>query len=309
VSYKPITGTFLDEITYDIPSQNWGPEEWASEFDTFVEAGIDTVVLIRGGCGPRLACPSEAISSRVPTLPVYQDVVQLFLDLAGPRDIRFYMGLYDSDRYWVRYDWRKEVEVNLAFIEEVAGRYANAPAFAGWYLPHETSDSSNRVLDINTTLAGRIRELSDRPILISPYWMGRADFAVRGEPRTLEEHVRVLDEVLERYAGLVDQCAFQDATAGLLELEALARETRALADRHGIELWSNTETFDRDMPLKFPPTDWRKLAHRLDAVQDHVEKIITFEFSHFLSPNSTWPAAAALYRRYREFLDSRNSRR
>lgn len=24
-----ITGTFLDEITHDIPSQNWGQEEWA----------------------------------------------------------------------------------------------------------------------------------------------------------------------------------------------------------------------------------------------------------------------------------------
>ena len=28
-----ITGTFLDEITHDIPSQNWGEEEWAADFD------------------------------------------------------------------------------------------------------------------------------------------------------------------------------------------------------------------------------------------------------------------------------------
>ena len=28
-----ITGTFLDEITHDIPSANWGPEEWAADFD------------------------------------------------------------------------------------------------------------------------------------------------------------------------------------------------------------------------------------------------------------------------------------
>jgi len=27
-----ITGTFLDEITHDIPSNNWGREEWADEF-------------------------------------------------------------------------------------------------------------------------------------------------------------------------------------------------------------------------------------------------------------------------------------
>ena len=28
-----IAGTFLDEITHDIPSQNWGPREWAADFD------------------------------------------------------------------------------------------------------------------------------------------------------------------------------------------------------------------------------------------------------------------------------------
>jgi hypothetical protein len=27
-----ITGTFLDEITHDIPSQNWGEEDWKKEF-------------------------------------------------------------------------------------------------------------------------------------------------------------------------------------------------------------------------------------------------------------------------------------
>lgn len=29
----PITGTFLDEITHEIPSQNWGPAEWTRDFD------------------------------------------------------------------------------------------------------------------------------------------------------------------------------------------------------------------------------------------------------------------------------------
>ena len=28
-----ITVTFLDEITQDIPSANWGPDEWSRDFD------------------------------------------------------------------------------------------------------------------------------------------------------------------------------------------------------------------------------------------------------------------------------------
>ena len=37
-----ITGTFLDEITHDIPSQNWGAREWRKEFELYKLIGIDT---------------------------------------------------------------------------------------------------------------------------------------------------------------------------------------------------------------------------------------------------------------------------
>ena len=59
----PITGTFLDEITYDIPAQNWGRREWAREFDIFADIGIDTVIIIRAGFGRRGAFPSQVIGN------------------------------------------------------------------------------------------------------------------------------------------------------------------------------------------------------------------------------------------------------
>ena len=33
-----------DEITHDIPSQNWGREDWRKEFELYKRIGIDTVV-------------------------------------------------------------------------------------------------------------------------------------------------------------------------------------------------------------------------------------------------------------------------
>lgn len=312
MSYQAISGTFLDEISVDIPSQNWGEREWAREFDTFVEAGIDTVVLIRLGLGERLACPSRAVTDRLPALPVHVDLVQLFLDLAAERDIDFFLGLYDSHYHWYRYDWRTEVDINLAVIDEMWQRYGGSPALRGWYLPHETTDTSLRILDINTTLAARLREISELPILVSPFFHGRADMATstdpRQRPRSPEEHVQIWEEIFQRYAGLVDYCAFQDGTVELARSAEYFAATAEAASRHGIVSWANIETFDRDMPIRFPPTDWRKLAHKLDAVQPYVEKIITFEFSHFLSPNSVWPAARNLYDRYGEFLTSRGAR-
>lgn len=307
MSYLPITGTFLDEMTHDIPSQNWGPDEWAREFDTFVDAGIDTAIMIRTGYQEKLACPSQTIADHRPVLPVQVDLVQLFLDLAAERSIKLFFGLYDSGYHWHRNDWTVEVELNKAYIHEMFARYGSSPAFQGWYLPHETFDSGMRIIDINTALATEIRSFSRLPILVSPFFHGRTDQATgpRGSARTVDEHVRAWTEILGAYSGLVDYCAFQDGTADLLALEDLVSATADVARQAGITLWSNLESFDRDMPIKFPPIDWRKLAHKLDVVQPYVEKVITFEFSHFISPNSTWPAAKNLYRRYQDHLATR----
>ena len=44
-----ITGTFLDEISHDIPHQNWGVAEWDADFRHMKAIGIDTVIMIRSG--------------------------------------------------------------------------------------------------------------------------------------------------------------------------------------------------------------------------------------------------------------------
>ncbi len=57
----PITGAFLDEISHDIPHQNWGEKEWDADFRYMKAIGIDTVIEIRSGYRkfityPRLIC-------------------------------------------------------------------------------------------------------------------------------------------------------------------------------------------------------------------------------------------------------------
>ena len=70
--------------------------------------------------------------------------------------------------------------------------------------------------------------------------------------------------------------------------------------RHGVTIWSNVESFDRDTPIKFPPADWRNLRLKLEEAAEVAEKIITFEFPHFMSPNSCYLAAHSLFHRYCE---------
>ena len=38
-----ITGTFLDEISHDIPHQNWGRAEWDRDFASMKSIGIDNL--------------------------------------------------------------------------------------------------------------------------------------------------------------------------------------------------------------------------------------------------------------------------
>ena len=142
-----ITGTFLDEITHDIPPQNWGRKEWAADFDAMRAIGIDTVILIRAGYRERLTFDSQVINRHRPCLPAYQDLVDLFLTEAERCGMQFFFGTYDSGEHWINGDYRTESDLNRDFCTEVMDRYGHRRAFAGWYISHE----------INTFNAGMMR--------------------------------------------------------------------------------------------------------------------------------------------------------
>lgn len=303
-----ITGTFLDEITYDIPSQNWGEKEWAKEFDVMSRAGIDTVIIIRAGLGDKMIFESEALKKHRRMLPAYQDLGDLLLRLAGKHKMKLFWGTYDTG------DWFKNPElavaINKDFVCEVWDRYRKHKAFAGWYLTFELSRAHPGHADLLLEVGRRVKKLSpDLPTLISPYIAGvKAHFD--GTPGiSLEEHRKDWDAIFGKVREGVDIVAFQDGHVDFLELTDYLRVNSELAAKHGIECWSNVETFDRDMPIKFPPIDWRKLRLKMEAAEAAgVSKLITFEFSHFLSPNSCYPAAHTLFRRYCEFTGIRWAR-
>lgn len=297
-----ITGTFLDEITHDIPSANWGPKEWARDFDAMQAIGIDTVILIRAGFRERMTFESETLQQFGPMRPAYLDLVDLFLREAERCGMDFYFGIYDSGIYWARGDYQKEIDINRRFSEEVIARYGHRQAFKGWYLSHELYGYDESFMKVYLGLARHLRELKEMPLLMSPYVKGRKQF---DDPITPEEHERQWDTIFAQLSGEVDIVAFQDGQVDFLELGEFMAINKALADKHGLRSWSNVETFERGMPINFLPINWQNLRFKIEAAkQAGVEKLITFEFSHFLSPNSMYPSAHQLYRRYQEWLQA-----
>ena len=103
---------------------------------------------------------------------------------------------------------------------------------------------------------------------------------------------------------VVDACAFQDGHIDYDELDAFFTVNKKLADKYGMQCWTNAETFDRDMPIRFLPIKFDKLRMKLEAAKRAgYDKAITFEFSHFLSPQSAYLQAGHLYDRYREYFE------
>lgn len=294
---KPlITGTFLDEITHDIPSQNWSAKEWEDEFKLYQKIGIDTVIIIRAGYRNKCIFPAKTIPD---LLPIYDDVGEIFYSLADKYALRVFFGTYDSGFHWIRRNWWKEVEINKAFLEEAVKRYGHHESFAGWYLSHETGRNDMHIIELFNHLGKHCKSLANFPVLISPYPQGAKQLGENA--LTLDESFDHWDRIFSDTKGAVDICAFQDGQVHYQELPRFIEGIAKLGKKHGVTIWSNLESFDRDMPIKFPPADWRYLRFKLETAAKVAEKIITFEFPHFMSPNSCYPAARNLFKRYSHF--------
>ncbi|NMD85072.1 DUF4434 domain-containing protein [Victivallis vadensis] len=295
-----ITGTFLDEISYDIPHQNWGRREWRRDFLNMRSIGIDTVIMIRCGLKQWLTYPSEILMRRQNCYRPVADLVEMFLELSDELGMKFFFGTYDSWCHWHSDHPEKELELNLQVVEEAWLRYGHHKSFAGWYLSQEISRGRKSVATLYRELGRCCKEVSGGlPVLISPLIDGVKEN--RKQSVSLEDHQREWDEMFSLIRDGVDTVAFQDGHCEFHELSDYLAVNRQLAEKYGIECWSNCESFDRDMPIRFLPIKWEKMRFKLRAAEAAgVRKVITFEFSHFMSPNSVYGAAGNLYHRYCE---------
>ena len=301
-----ITGTFLDEISHDIPHQNWGAKEWDADFSHMKRIGIDTVIMIRCGHRKFITYPSEYLMRTRGCYKPSVDLLKLFLRLAEKHGMSFYFGLYDPHADFATY-----AETNMAVIEEVWKNYGKYPAFKGWYVSSELSRKKPGCIESIARMGRQCKDVSGGlPTFISPYIDGKkAVEAFKGildkaKGVTADEHEREWSEIMDGIRGTVDICAFQDGHVDYNELDQFLAVNKRLCAKYGMKCWTNVESFDRDMPIKYLPIKFDKLRLKLEAAQRAgLEKAITFEFSHFMSPQSCYSAAAGLYDRYCEYFE------
>lgn len=308
-----IKGTFIDEISHDIPHQNWSEYEWDVDFAHMKNMGIDTVILIRCGYKRWVTYPSRVLESKQQVYRPAIDLVDLFLRLSEKHSMKFFFGLYDSGRYWTSGDYLAEVELNKRVIEEVWNTYGHRASFKGWYITQEVSRKTLGIIDVYARLGEHCKQVSNGlPTLISPYVDGRkqvSQFSTeisRAQAITTKQHENEWNEIMDGIKKAIDVVAFQDGQVEYDELPEFLHINKCLADKHGLQCWTNTESFDRDMPIKFLPIKWEKLWLKLEAAaRAGIEHAITFEFSHFMSPQSAYLQAGHLYNRYLEYHNNK----
>lgn len=307
-------GTFLDEISHDIPHQNWGEKEWDADFGYMKAAGIEDVILIRSGYRRWQTFPSEVLTREEGCYTPPVDLVDMFLRLSDKWGMQFWFGLYDSGKYWDAGDYEAEFELNKRVIDEVWAKYGHHESFRGWYISQECSRNIGKIIDMYAALGKYCKSVSGGlPTMISPYIDGSKNVSQyvsstkKENVVTIDSHREEWDAIFKGIQGAVDIVAFQDGHVEYDQLVDFLKVNKELADKYGMECWTNSETFDRDMPIKFLPIKWEKLRLKMAlAAEAGYENAITFEFSHFMSPQSAYLQAGHLYNRYMEYIKELN---
>ncbi|MCQ3035239.1 MAG: DUF4434 domain-containing protein, partial [Bacilli bacterium] len=293
----PITATFIDEITYDIVPQYWQEEEWKKDFDAMQEVGIDTVVIMRGVFYDKCLYPSKAFKDKKMD---YNDFIGFVLEEASKRQLKVYIGLYISNLCWNDGDYEGEIRNNKLYIDEILERYGHYDCFIGWYLPHETGHNSYNIKETSRGLIDLIKARTpEKKIMLSPFFRALDYYP---EPRlTPEQTYEVWDDILGVFGDDIDVCAFQDGTCTVEALDSYLQVVKKLCDKYHIEMWSNVETFFRGENGALPPQDFDIITKKIEIAEKYCTKLITFEFSHFLSPNSLYEKARDNNKKYKEY--------
>ena len=251
--------------------------------------GIDTLILNRAGFADRATFDSAVLRRRHPRLLVQEDLVGLFLGLSEQKDIGLWFGTYDSGECWSSGRHAEEADISRALADEVWERYGRSRAFRGWYVAQAVDVLDASQARACEALTRHLRQLSALPVVIAP--------ALRA---TLPEAERV--KAFARLAELGDIVVLRESDVPSKDLPDRIAADAELARAQRLTCWSEAESCEQRGANAFPIA-WPKLRSMMEAAgAAGVEKLITFEYSHFMSPHSIFASAHMLHRRYREWL-------
>ena len=244
----------------------------------------------------------------------------IILDYADKHHMKVFVGLGSESDWWKRWS-------DAAFLEEIAGkdaalandlwkRYGQHRSFAGWYLAEElwdgpyTNEQIDRLRSFLRKVSDHCRQLSGskvKPVAIAPFFNGKV------EPQKVEKiYARLLADSGIDIVMLQDGIGargWDDEVTGQIVPYFRAFRNACLAA--GVELWSDLESFARipdpanPSSMQFVPTSADRIGRQLTAAAPFVQRFVTFDFFHYMSPHRN-EASKKLNEQYMEtFVEHR----
>ncbi|MGC8718244.1 MAG: DUF4434 domain-containing protein [bacterium] len=290
-SYQ-ITGTFIQlfkNINYPRPPIDWNAKDWLEEIRYMKEVKIDTLIIQYAIYDNDAYYPSKYGKMITRT-----DQIENILSACQKEKLSVYLGLTLDSKWWKGVSEIKFLnqlkERSIAVAKELLSKYGRYKCIKGWYLPFEIEDRAwinperEDVLTkfLKDTVKG-LKNLTPKfPIIISPYFLGIIP------PKELAPRWAKLFKL----AG-IDMVAIQDGSGRMnykISNEKTHEYFRAFKEelrKDNIELWVDMEIYHqtKDWPnWDAEPTSIESIKERLEVEGPLVEKIVSFEFTHYMSP-------------------------
>jgi len=301
------TGAFI-QVNGSLASQS--PMWWQAELGAMKTVGMDTVVVNYVAYDNFYFYPTSVSGGQ----PFVIDSIENIMDAADHHGMSVFLGLHLEPEQFssATFNLPANLAQGQAELTELWSRYGSHASLAGWYMPQEFSDYMalyqpqlrDDIISYTRAVTDQADVSTGLPMMISPYFGQNPNAAAyanwwstTGLPETGVDIVAMQDGV-----GTHRTTIAQSRTV----FEALQPVMAA----HGVQFWANNESFNQihgwpvdNQPWAAQPVGIDTFVAQIQSTNSLVQKSITFEFSHYMSPQGS-AAMNALYRDYRDYYES-----
>jgi len=301
------TGAFI-QVNSSLASHS--PMWWQAELEAMKAVGMDTVVVNFVAYDNFYFYPTSVSGGQ----PFVTDSIENIMDAADHHGMCVFLGLHLEPEQFssATFNLPANLAQGQAELTELWTRYGSHASLAGWYMPQEFSDYMvfyqpqlrDDIISYTRALTDQVHASSGLPMMISPYFGQNPNAAAYahwwntiGLPETVVDIVALQDGV-----GTHRTTIAQSRTV----FEAL----EPVMVNHGVQFWANNESFNQingwpvdNQPWAAQPVGIDNFVAQIQSTNPLVEKSITFEFSHYMSPQGS-AAMNTLYRNYSDYYES-----
>lgn len=282
---KKISGSF---IQYQSFMMQLNETAWIKELELMKKAGLDTVVIQWLKADQNRFFPVNSPGN---------DPTEYILKYADANGIKVFLGI-DFDRaWWTKWDdpdfLTSSIKKNMLFGQDIWQRYGKHPSFVGWYIPYEMSDVDfddheiENLQNFIRTLSVYLKKISSpaHQVSVSTFFEGKI-------PATAVQNI--YSRILK--GTQIDVLMVQDGVGAHSWVHPLDQKISAYFQAYekagsaaSMQVWAIAESFSSVPDANGGHTGRtaapaERLKEQIQVESPLVDKILTFDFFHYLSP-------------------------